>query len=71
MGVTEEAGGVAKRAVTILSGAPMLLVVVLINFGTFSMVTYLVATAIQYRATERAQILAVLERCYSVTVPHK
>ena len=65
MGIVEEAGSVGRRTIAILSGAPMLLVVVLINFGTFGMTTYLVASAIQYRSVERAQILGFLERCYA------
>jgi hypothetical protein len=65
MGVTEEAGGVAKRAVGVLSGAPMLFALVLINFATFAMTTYLVASAISNRAKERQQVLVMLDRCYS------
>lgn len=64
MGLTEEAGGVAKRTLSILSGAPMLLALVLVNFGTFAMVTYLVASAIEYRAKERAQVFEMLKSCY-------
>jgi hypothetical protein len=65
MGITEEAGGVARRTVAILSGAPMLLALVLVNFATFAMTTYLVATAIQNRAKERQQVMTMLERCYA------
>lgn len=65
MGVTEEAGGVARRAVAILSGAPMLLALVLINFATFAMTTYLVTSAIEFRVKERQQVLGLLEQCFS------
>lgn len=64
MGVTEEAGGVAKRMVGILSGAPMLLALVMVNFATFAMVTYLVASAMEFRAKERAQMFEILKECY-------
>lgn len=65
MGLTEEAGGVARRAVGVLAGAPMLFALVLVNFATFAMTTYLVASAIQNRAKERQQVLIMLEKCYS------
>lgn len=64
MGVTEEAGGVAKRMVGILGGAPMLLALVLVNFATFGMTTYLVASAMEFRAKERTQMVEMLKQCY-------
>jgi hypothetical protein len=64
MGITEEAGGVAKRGLQILSGAPMLFALIVINFATLGMTTYLVASAIDNRAKERAQVLDLLQKCY-------
>jgi hypothetical protein len=65
MGVTEEAGGIVRRSLAILSGAPMLLVLVLVNMAMFAMLTYLFSEAIQFRAKERLQIFQILENCYA------
>ena len=64
MGITEEAGSTARRGIAILSGAPMLFALVLVNFAAFAMMTYLVVQAVQLRAEERKSIMMMLERCY-------
>jgi hypothetical protein len=63
MGVTEEAGAVASRSLAILGGAPMLFALVVVNFVSFGMITFLVSRAIETRAVERQQMISVLERC--------
>lgn len=53
----------ANKAITALSGTPMLLVLVLLNMSGLAMFGYLISTSAQLRFKERAEMVAALREC--------
>jgi hypothetical protein len=58
---------IAKTAISTLRGAPMLMVLAMINAGCLIMVTYLVLTSAENSAKAEADLLRALENCMNRT----
>jgi hypothetical protein len=54
---------VASKAISALSGTPVLLVLVLLNVGMFAMMTYLIIKSAEYRYAERQEMIKMLTNC--------
>lgn len=64
MGIVEEAGSSGRHLFGILGRVPVLLTLLLLNTGTFVMISYLLVKASDARLTEGSQFREALERCY-------
>jgi hypothetical protein len=53
----------ADKVVSALHGAPMLLVLVLLNLGGLIMVAYLINASAQLRFKERGELVSALREC--------
>lgn len=56
----------AEKTIGVLSGTPMLLVLVLLNLGGLVMVSYLINASAQLRFKERAELVTALRECTQV-----
>ena len=56
-------GDAINRVTSALQGAPMLLVLLLINISTLGVITWLTVKAAEGEAIERAGLIKLLDRC--------
>jgi formate/nitrite transporter FocA (FNT family) len=52
-----------EKAISALSGTPMLLALVLLNLLGLVMVSYLITASAQYRFKERSEMIELLREC--------
>jgi hypothetical protein len=55
-----------NKAINALHGTPMLLVLAVLNFMMFGMITYLIIKSAEYRFHERTELVKLLGACYEL-----